>query len=86
MEDAYALNDEVCWGDAQLASHFLHAEENRIKARFSSLIDAYKMASGAASDMLLVPKESKAYQEAEKILDEAMAFVKIFKKERRRLN
>jgi len=79
MGASFAVNDEVGWGDDQLASYFFQQEQQKLKKKFSSIIDAYTMASGAASDMVLAPKDSGAYQEAKNIFDEAIAYIKIFK-------
>ncbi|MDD5433163.1 MAG: hypothetical protein PHE77_00670 [Candidatus Pacebacteria bacterium] len=79
---AYAVNDDVAWGDDKIASH-LKKQEEHLKTKFSSLLDAQLQASGAAADMLYGVKGSLLYKEAEKILDEAIAYIKKFKEKGR---
>ena len=64
--------------DDAIAAHLAEKEEN-LKRKFSSLIDAYIMASGAAKDMLYGVKGSVLYNEAEKIFNEAITYIHLKK-------
>ena len=74
----YTVNDDVTWGDDIIASH-LKSKEEKLFSKFSSLIDAYLQASGAAADMVYGLKDSPPYKEAEEIFNEAMAYIRKFK-------
>jgi len=63
--------------DDAIAAH-LEKEEN-LKRKFSSLIDAYIMASGAAQEMKSGVKGSALYKEAEIIFNEAIAYIHLKK-------